>query len=98
MSPLPSYAHASVALAIAALVACHVGAEHLVFEFHQDQHISDTENGVKQYIQLAAVYLIILAGLVVFSSFKLRHVKFDKKRSTYRRWFVRRILPKVYVP
>lgn len=89
VSPLPSYVHASAAFIIAALITYYFGAKHIVFDFNKDEHISDTEKSVEQYVQLAVctVVSLLVADLVFSSSFKLRSYKTNKKHYTYRRWF-----------
>lgn len=57
--------------------------------FFQDEHISETEEKAKQYVQVAVsgVISLLVADLVNSSSFRIRSFGVNKKHFTYRRWF-----------
>lgn len=88
VSPLPSYAHGAVAFVVAAIVTYRLGAEHLAFDFDQDEAVFTT---TEMYVQIAvsSVVSLIVADLVFSLSFKLRSFSTNKNHFTYRRWFPR---------
>lgn len=89
VSPVPSYAHAAVALVVTGLTTYFLGAEYLVADFNRDDRVSATEVRTRKYVQVAASTLISLfvADAVFSLSFRKRGFKANKKHFVYKRWF-----------
>lgn len=93
VSPLPSYACASVALVISGLITYYLGAEYLVSDFNRDKHVSPAEARARKYVQVVTSVLVslLVADTVYDLSFKVRGYMANKKHFVYKRWF-----PKLY--
>jgi hypothetical protein len=93
VSPIPSYAHALVALVATGLVTYFLGAEYLVADFDRDQQVSATEVRARKYVQAAVSTLVSLfvADAVFSLSFRRRGFRANKNHFVWSRWF-----PKLY--
>lgn len=93
VSPLPSYAYASVAFAISNLITYSLGAEYLVSDFNRDDYVSATEERARKYVQVAisALISLLVAEAVFELSFKVRGYRANRRHFVYKRWF-----PKLY--
>lgn len=91
ISRMPSYAHASVALAVTGLVTYILGAKYLVADFNQDDQVSEAEERAKKYVQAAASLLIsvFIADAVFNVSFRIRGFRTNKRHFVYKTWFPR---------
>lgn len=93
VSPLPSYAYASIAFVVCGLITYNLGAEYIVSDFNRDDHVSAAEERTRKYVQMAASALIslLVADAIFDMSLKVRGFRANKKHFTYGKWF-----PKLY--